>query len=1019
MLGSDATIQEGIENELAVDLDVSYFFNSEGTSVFGQGLWTTKMWMSDKEDGSNELSGTVVEEVLTEGQQSKDLKKNSGRPIFDIDDIRYRFNLKGHKCADAKYLCAKFNKGPDAKVERDWLDFHFKAIPSEEVLTGCTAIEDCRGAAVVQVNNVEPSVPGGPVIKEGNVNNIDVDLGIDYVNNEQTTDVSGQGLWTSKMWVSRDSSGGSVLSGTMQEEILTEGMQSQSLVKDSSNRMNFRGIPYQMDLTGKSCKDAKFICAKFNQGNNPQPDRRYSDFEFEGVPTEKSLTGCTPLENCQGVTFANMNWEREMGQMQYGVPTPLTISADVSSTPDSPSVEGSGLWKMNLFGSRNMDGSGDRVAERSQILDSFNQGKPLLDPRTPIEFTDIGSDFPMEELGCGEVNYLCLEFTKGKSPKPDYSFGTTSGEESLINCKEEECRGVFVSNVDSTLVSADLYEGKESNLIQFDTVVQTTDDSSPIVGRNMWRLNLYGSEQPKGQGPRYGEQEQVLSDYFSSRELMTPGDTLDFRTIDTEYDMTDLNCEKVKYLCTEFSRNPSSSEAFELTPVPNENVLRDCMDVPEEMCNGVIIDDMDWTMDVMTDKIVSGRPAPVRFDIDVEPRPSAGSASGESLWRVGVYGAKRPDGKGPRIGQKRQILPQDTSGRDLTAGQTLTFSDVDTDFDLTSVGCESEYQYLCIEYAKGLRAQPGFKFKAADGTDEVRKCKKQPCRKGVMVEGLEVMGNDYSVMKENEPYNRVMFDLTALTTPDSGGAEGDDLWDLNLYGSNNENGVGRRFNEQQGVFNNYQKGKDAFPGENIDFGMVDTNFNMRGLTCKDVRYLCAELVQGDRPNPPFEFTPVPDQSVLKKCFRQKCDGVTIDSTDLRGDDFTVDENTEEIEFDVSVYANPNSGDASGRNLWRLETFIANTPTGDGNRRMLDRQTLTPEMGSRDLKSGSRLMFNNLAARIDKDDLPCEEGGGYLCVEVSKGDNPSLDYTLNGAREDSLRKCRKLKCAKGKISCQSL
>ena len=141
--------------------------------------------------------------------------------------------------------------------------------------------------------------------------------------------------------------------------------------------------------------------------------------------------------------------------------------------------------------------------------------------------------------------------------------------------------------------------------------------------------------------------------------------------------------------------------------------------------------------------------------------------------------------------------------------------------------------------------------------------------------GLEVVGNDYSVLKENDPINRVMFDLTALTTPDSGGVQGDGLWGLKLFGSNNENGVGRRFNEQGSAFSNYQSGKDAFPGEDIDFGMVDTNFNMKGLSCNDVRYLCAELTQGPRPDPPFEFSPVPDPNVLKKCFRQKCDGMNL------------------------------------------------------------------------------------------------------------------------------------------------
>ena len=143
--------------------------------------------------------------------------------------------------------------------------------------------------------------------------------------------------------------------------------------------------------------------------------------------------------------------------------------------------------------------------------------------------------------------------------------------------------------MDSTLQNAELYEGKPSNLVQFDTNVQTRDDSTPVVGRNMWRLNMYGSERSNGQGPRYGEQDQVLSDYFSSRELMTPGNPLNFQTIDADYDMTGLDCKKIKYLCTEFSRNPSSSVDYELVPVPNERVLRDCMEVPEEMCKGIKI----------------------------------------------------------------------------------------------------------------------------------------------------------------------------------------------------------------------------------------------------------------------------------------------------------------------------------------------------------------------------------------------------------------------------------------------
>ena len=143
-----------------------------------------------------------------------------------------------------------------------------------------------------------------------------------------------------------------------------------------------------------------------------------------------------------------------------------------------------------------------------------------------------------------------------------------------------------MSGVDSNLIGGDLYEGKSSNSLQFDTIVQTTDASTPVVGRNMWRLNMYGSQRSNGQGPRYNQQEQVLSEYFSSRELITPGETINFQTINAEYDMSGVDCKKLKYLCTEFSRNPATRVEFQLTPVPSEKVLRDCMAVPEEMCNG-------------------------------------------------------------------------------------------------------------------------------------------------------------------------------------------------------------------------------------------------------------------------------------------------------------------------------------------------------------------------------------------------------------------------------------------------
>ena len=78
----DTSIEQGRESEIVLNLDVMYAFNTEATSVSGQGLWTTRLWMARNEDGSGELSGTIVEEALTEGQQSQDLKKHPRRTFF-------------------------------------------------------------------------------------------------------------------------------------------------------------------------------------------------------------------------------------------------------------------------------------------------------------------------------------------------------------------------------------------------------------------------------------------------------------------------------------------------------------------------------------------------------------------------------------------------------------------------------------------------------------------------------------------------------------------------------------------------------------------------------------------------------------------------------------------------------------------------------------------------------------------------------------------------------------------------
>ncbi len=127
---------------------------------------------------------------------------------------------------------------------------------------------------------------------------------------------------------------------------------------------------------------------------------------------------------------------------------------------------------------------------------------------------------------------------------------------------------------------------------------------------------------------------------------------------------------------------------------------------------------------------------------------------------------------------------------------------------------------------------------------------------------------------EASRFNRIMFDLNAATTSDSGSADGYGLWDLTVYGSGSIRGQGPRYNPQT-YYTLSRRQQDMAArgkGDSINFGAVDINYDMSGLTCNDVRYICADLRKGNKPNPEYELVPVPDPSVMTSCMEVPCEG---------------------------------------------------------------------------------------------------------------------------------------------------
>ena len=138
---------------------------------------------------------------------------------------------------------------------------------------------------------------------------------------------------------------------------------------------------------------------------------------------------------------------------------------------------------------------------------------------------------------------------------------------------------------------------------------------------------------------------------------------------------------------------------------------------------------MDWDVTPMG-PVKADQPDDVMFNVDLDTLPESGPADGDGLWRIGVFGSQSPQGTGPRMGYMRQILNRGQSSTPAEGGGApLELKNLEAEFDLSQIGCDSDYKYLCLEFSKGMRASPDFRFEIQGGNDVIMNCKEQPCRR--------------------------------------------------------------------------------------------------------------------------------------------------------------------------------------------------------------------------------------------------------------------------------------------------
>ncbi|XP_038058442.1 uncharacterized protein LOC119729773 [Patiria miniata] len=985
----------GKQTPFAIQASIS--MTEDTRELSGKGLWRLGLFGSRNPDGSGERHD-YVRQTLNRDQ--------SGSPItsggnVDLADINTQFDAGTVGCTDYQYICLEVAKGDTADPDFTFgVTNHRSDSTAEEMVSCKKAPCDARAEFI----NLNAALTDNNPILEDNRDN-EVYMSVLALASLQSSAIMGENLWQLKAYLSSDENGRG-RQYALQPQILTSSEQRNEPL-EAAGDLSWMDLRVPLDMSGLECSKTPYLCLTLEKN-----DKSTMDFTVVGIPDDDVLNDCIDITSrCEGVVATELEWSHEVGDFMAGQPASLSLDVAVKTTDKSRDVEGLRLWRLGLFGSRQANGGGPRLANVDQILDPYRQATQLTGG-TPLQFTDIPASYDLGQLGCSDYQFLCLEFEKADTAQPDFAFKILSGEETLVSCKPQPCRGIYLTGLTSTPGAIELREGSSTNTIEFTSEATSSPLGGGVQGANLWRMAVYGSGQPDGRGPRYGFQSQALTGYHRSLPLAHAGDPIEFQSVAVDFDMRGVKCANVKHFCTELSKDPASSPDFQLMPVPNDEVLTSCFPVPARACTGLVLSNMDWTME--SGKVVNDQSNDFSLNIDVDSLPGGAQVAGSRLWRVGIFGSRNEDGTGDRLGYRAQILDRRTASASLTPGSYLRMTDVQAQYDFSRLGCELEYQYFCVEFAKGVKAHPDFNMRVQGRRgNTLVNCKMVECKQPIKIGRVQTqdVGNNANLVEGNR-YNRVMFTLDAATTPDSGSLTGDRLWALTVFGSQDPTGTGRKLNPQNlYTLSRYQESKDVDGGQPILFGYVDVNYDMTGLSCTDVKFICAKLRKHDNPSPDFELIAVPDPRVLTDCFQVKCDGVIVEGTRLElSGSSELDVGVNDLNFDVSVVSSGNGAEVSGRNLWRVEFFTARNREGTEEKSIIQSQTLTPQMASQDLQAGAILNFRNLAARINRDQLGCQHDN-FLCVNLQKADRPSKAFTLEGASPEALVHCLKVSCVK--------
>ncbi|XP_054757509.2 uncharacterized protein LOC129263629 [Lytechinus pictus] len=940
------------------------------TAVDGDELWRiVRVYMSGYAEGNDSVAVDTTVPLLS----SQDEVGISAGETIRLLNIQASLNLQDVDCASMPYLCVEVAQGETPSPE-----FNVSFNDNSNII--CKENVRCQG--IVITNNSIQSPPQGPDATEGDENQaVNITLVVEHDPELGTSTGAEMYPWMVTIFYNSrwdcmgDDFGDRVAAGLVDHQMLIDD---QELVLEN--------LDVDVNLTQLVCPQRDiYLCAEFNKNAS-----RESDFtlDFQSPSVRYAMREVA----CHGVEISSTNFtltdgiQHEQGDANHEI----TFSFAVTTSETSRPLSGADLWSFLIYGSRNEDGSGDRVINYNLTSD-LSAASIQPDGTYELDPTSQMVNLSFDDIECIEMPYLCMRIQKSGSSSIDFSLWGVPNDLILQDCFMLDCRGVYIDEFNVSLTAGDeiIYENRANELTAINLDLSSRMDKESVSGSNLWEIFTFFSDTEDGSGEVIDRtQIAPLPDNQDDQDFIAGGE-ISFGPLDTSLTLSGT-CENVMYLCFELRANDAAV-------VPDTIILLgmrvSCVPID---CRGVIVSRTTLQVDP-TEYTETIGPIDFVATATVTPHLDSADISGTSLWNLDFYLSDSPNGN-----TSFARAPLLSSNEPLSVGSNVEFSNVRPVFNASEVLCY-EALYLCMVLKKNSGANPDFGLKGLPDDGTLLDCVDvSPSCIGVVVAETDLGLINSPVLLSGEPnmeLGPLSIDVTFATLTRAI-LDGNNLFSFLILA---RDGAGQDIE--------LDRRPQTVPTSNVQsLGMIQFPFqslvvDLTGIRCDQMTSICGVFQKGSDPEPDFTLQGQGlDMMLLEDCVDLQCRGVRVESLFINfmsGLPLLELTASHEVNFTLTVASSSMGASAVGEDLWSLTTFLSRYENGSN-----PISAKTAYIGSdanMDLAAGQSI---DIAASVNLNtsDLVCDSEF-FLCVVLSKGDGVNPDYTLEG----DLQVCRSFVC----------